>query len=165
MDFDEFNAGRERIRREFIRRLQKCGILLSGEIKKVISVPAPRRRYQSGSRSITVFNKATKQWQRQQLPIYRYVATESNRATFQRLGLPTRNTPPRKLSGRLRASITWQVLDDKTVRVGTNVEYAGYLEEGRWVGRGTKRARFIRHPFMISTFKANESQLRSILTG
>ena len=38
--------------------------------------------------------------------------------------------PPHKQTGRLRASIAWEMVGDDKARVGTNVKYGRYLELG-----------------------------------
>ena len=89
------------LRRRAGKGLAAGAIYLSGQIKSVLSVPAPRRRVLS--RAGVVY----------------YVATEK--------ALP--GAPPRKLSGALRRSITWAwIAKDLKVRVGTNIVYGGALE-------------------------------------
>lgn len=45
--------------------------------------------------------------------------------------------PPHKQTGRLRASVAWELVDDDTARAGTNVKYGKYLE----LGTGRMKAR------------------------
>ena len=71
--------------------------------------------------------------------------------------------PPFKQTGHLRRSIAWEIvtagLGGPTVigRVGTNLKY------GRWLELGTKRMK--RRPFIVSTLRKYEPEIRSILTA
>jgi HK97 gp10 family phage protein len=44
---------------------------------------------------------------------------------------------PRVLTGRLRGSITYQIVNPQEAKVGTNVEYAPYVEFGHKAGGGS----------------------------
>ena len=83
------------------RGLTKGCIHMTNETKKLISVPAPRRR--AVARDGSIYWRAT------------------TRATP--------GAPPRKLSGNLRRSVTY-VVDDKEFvgRIGTNINYGRFLE-------------------------------------
>lgn len=68
-------------------------------------------------------------------------------------------TPPRKLSGRLRASVTSEVSPDGLrARVGTNVVYARRLELGFPQGRHA-------HPYLSAALTRWRSALERILRG
>ena len=58
-------------------------------------------------------------------------------------------------TGRLRNSITHAFLDDRTVAIGTNVEYAPYVHEGVH-GRQGK-------PFLTQSAQNNQSRFNSIM--
>lgn len=106
------------------RRLVAAAVHLTGKVKVVLSVPAPRQTVKTA------------------LGNY-YVATTR--------AIP--GAPPRKLSGRLRASMTHQVLDGgKRVRIGTNVIYARRHEKGT-------------HPFLAKTLFAERVAIGRILAG
>lgn len=90
------------------RGLTKACIHMTNETKKLISVPAPRRRVVARNGSIY--------W----------------RATTR----ATPGAPPRKLSGNLRRSVSYDVdMGEFIGRVGTNVNYGRFLEymDHRWL--------------------------------
>ncbi|HXD88526.1 MAG TPA: hypothetical protein VN641_18700 [Urbifossiella sp.] len=61
--------------------------------------------------------------------------------------------PPRKLTGRLRASIAWVVsADGMTATVGTNVIYGAVHEHGL-------------HPWLMVTFQRERAAIDAILNG
>jgi hypothetical protein len=110
--------------------LVAAGIHATRRLKEVLSVPAPRRIAVAGVRAKWV-PPGTRY----------YVAT--TRATP--------GAPPRKLSGQLRRSVTYEVSPGKTfVRVGTNVVYARKLENGG-------------HPWLLKTMIAIGPELAAIL--
>ncbi len=85
--------------------LRAAAIFLTARIKELISVPAPRVR---------VLGKRGKA-----AGILYYRATTP----------ATPGAPPRKLSGRLRTSITYEMsADGQSASVGTSVPYAAALE-------------------------------------
>lgn len=109
------------------RGLEAGAIFLKARVKETLSVPAPRKR---------VLGKRGKN-----AGVYYYRATTP----------ATPGAPPRKLSGRLRSSITHEMSNDGlTARVGTNVEYAQHLEEGG-------------HAYLITTLEANLDNLARII--
>src|SRR4051812_1245627 len=90
------------VSRNIGRGLLAGAIFLTARVKEVLSVPAPRRRVLARSGA------------------YYYRATTP----------ATPGAPPRKLSGRLRASADYQLLPGGTeARVGSPVVYARRLEE------------------------------------
>ena len=107
---------------------------LAKRIKQTLSVPAPRRRVQSKAGT------------------YYYRATTK----------ATPGAPPRKLSGRLRASIAYEVdADGVTARVGTNVFYASIHERGkRGSGGGYAGGK---HPFLRHTLERVKHEVEAIL--
>ncbi len=114
----------ERARAEASRRLARAAAFLAGEVKKVLSVPAPRVKVTSKKGS--VYYRATTK--------------------------ATPGAPPRKLSGRLRASVAWDMPDAETARVGASAIYARRLEyEG--------------HPWLYKTFQAQWTRIEAILNG
>lgn len=89
------------IQRRALRALRAGAITLVNRTKQLASVPAPRRR----------------------------VVSRKGVAYYRARTAAIAGAPPRKLSGRLRASLTYQV--DPVVlsaRVGTNVIYGRRLE-------------------------------------
>ncbi len=105
----------DQLRKALAHGLKGAAIFLSSRIKEYLSVPAPRARWTHGSTTS-------------------YIALLKN---------PGGGHPPRKLSGRLRSSITYEVSPDGTeARVGTNLMVGRYslgrlLEEGWTVRAGT----------------------------
>lgn len=97
------------IRKGMANGLRAACIELQNEAKVLVSVPAPRRLVTSGPRS-------------KNPGIKYYVATTP----------AIKDAPPRKLSGRGRAAITYEV-DENTLegRVGLNVPYMGRHERPR----------------------------------
>ncbi|VTS05309.1 hypothetical protein [Tuwongella immobilis] len=90
----------EEVERAAGRGLTAAAIFLSGRIKEVVSVPAPRKR----------------------------VKTKRGGIAYRAATPATPGAPPRKLTGRLRASIGYEVaVDGKVARVGTNMIYARRL--------------------------------------
>jgi phage gpG-like protein len=97
----------DEIRRALGRGLEAAAIFLAQRTKELISVPAPRVR---------IFG------QRGNVEGVKYYRAKTK---------ATPGAPPRKLSGVLHASITWEKKADSgeiVARVGTNVEYARRLE-------------------------------------
>lgn len=104
--------------------LAAAAIYLSGRIKEAISIPAPRRKV-LGANGIVRYAASTK---------------------------ATPGAPPRKLSGQLRRTITWQWMEKLIrARVGTNIKYARPLET--WMG----------HPFIVPTMNREKHALRIIM--
>lgn len=116
------------------QRLSRAAIHLTNKVKENLSVPVPRlKRYQKGA--------------------VRYVTSRGKGVWV------TRATPgamPRKFEGRLRGSITWEILSDNAGnmigRVGTNVKYARRHEDGT-------------HPFLRRTLYAERTALEKLLNG
>lgn len=98
-----------------------------GRVKEVISVPAPRK-ITYGAGGVKYYRATTK---------------------------ATPGAPPRKLSGRLRASIAVEIQGSKmqTVgRIGTNVVYSRKLELGG-------------HPYLVPTLQRYRGSIRAIVAG
>lgn len=96
----------EQIIREVQARAKKglkaATIWVSGKVKEILSVPAPRALVKP----------------RFGAPYYRATSPA------------TPGAPPRKLSGQLRRSIAWEMRNNDTVgRIGTNMVYGRKLEE------------------------------------
>lgn len=103
--------------------LHAAAIHASRRLKEVLSVPAPRKR--------VVSKKGV---------IYYRATTPA-----------TPGAPPRKLSGRLRASVTQELSGDKMIaRVGSNIVYG-------------RRHEFGTHPWLIRTILAIRNELAVIL--
>lgn len=75
------------------------------------------------------------------------------RSGFQEVKVSAPGAAPAVQTGRLRQSITVQQVNDSTFRVGTNVEYAEYLEFGTF----TMHAR----PFMRPSFERVRARLNN----
>ncbi len=143
------------IQKRLENRVKAACIYLTGEVKQVISVPAPRKRVQVNtlfrSRTVSVtFNPAT------------VTATPmmASRKTIMYVAT-TRATPlapPRKLSGNLRRHIMWEVrtvADEVIGRVGSNVHYARRLE------MDPKHP----HKYLVPTLMSRLTQINAILKG
>lgn len=71
----------------------------------------------------------------------------------------TAGEPPRKQTGRLRASVTYEVdAASLTARVGTNVQYGKYLE------LGTRRG-IAPRPWLRRALAECQAQIQQILSG
>lgn len=83
---------------------------------------------------------------------------------------------PRVQTGRLRASITTEVIDSNTAKVGTNVVYAPPLEFGRLttVGKGSRGGSGIqpfsigqrstqKYPFLYPTIEQTKDQIGDVM--
>lgn len=90
---------REQIERAAGRGVQAAAIFLVARVKEVLSVPAPRRLARTPRGAY-------------------HVATTP----------ATPGAPPRKLSGKLRASINYAMEGPMRARVGTRIKYARPLE-------------------------------------
>jgi len=93
----------EQVRAGAGKGLNTFRVFLIARVKEELSVAAPRRRARARDRTIY------------------YVATTR--------AIP--GAPPRKLSGRLRASVTSRMVSKTRAVIGTNVKYGKYLELGR----------------------------------
>lgn len=113
---------------EVDRRLTRAAVHLTGKVKEVLSVPAPRRAVIGKRGKLT--------------GVRYYVATTP----------ATPGAPPRKLSGRLRSSITWESISEVHKRVGTNVLYGKPLEN-------------MGHLFLGITMNAEKATLERIIGG
>lgn len=103
--------------------LMAATIFLSARVKEIISVPAPRALVKP----------------RFGAPYYR----ATTRATP--------GAPPRKLSGELRRSISWEMRNNGTVgRVGTNKVYARKLEQ-------------MGHPFLSLAVQQYQGEIKTIM--
>jgi len=68
----------------------------------------------------------------------------------------TPGAPPRKLTGRLRASVAYVVsVPALTVRIGTNVVYGRHLE--------LRKLKKYRHPWLMPTLRKLRPKLRAAL--
>lgn len=117
----------QEIRRLEGRRIKAAAAHGTRRVKELLSVPAPRK---------TVTAKSG-----------RYAGTRYYRATTPAVD----GAPPRKLSGRLRASVTYEISPDGlTARIGSNVIYA-------------RRHEFGRHPFLRRALEEARSEIEAIL--
>jgi phage gpG-like protein len=119
-EFDEWLAAR--VKEAQARALERIGRLLTAAIKKKLSAPAPRKKIVSPKGHIYY------------------------RATL----AATAGAPPRKLTGRLRASIAFEKIDFESIRVGTNLVYAARHEYGN-------------HPFLNVTIEENQEKINAIV--
>jgi len=110
------------------RGIQAAARMYANLVKQVLSVPAPRRRAITGQRSKTP-------------GVVHYVATTA----------AVSGAPPRKLSGRLRASIAMEFdAPTNTARIGTSLVYGRRHEEGD-------------HAYLLPTLKGNLAALEQIV--
>ena len=147
MTFDPIRISKA-IQAEMERRLAKAAITLANELKEVLSVPAPRVKLNAADgafyyRAGWLVPKAEKlgidtsrQHSGQQLRKGKLVGV------MYVPSFASPGAPPRKLSGRLRSSVAWEI--DKarlTARVGTNVIYGRRLElsNHEWLLKTVKR--------------------------
>jgi phage gpG-like protein len=115
----------EEVKRSAGKGVAAAAYFYAARVKEVLSVPAPRASY------LTKRN------------VKRVIAT--TRATP--------GAPPRKLTGRLRASISVLMLDGgRRARVGTNVIYARRHELGT-------------HPFLMPTLRKHLGDIQRIIRG
>lgn len=114
------DALKQEVRRAAGRGLRAAAVFFSARVKEILSVPAPRK----------IVHGKTGAYYRATTP-----------------AIP--GAPPRKLSGRLRASIAYEVGTERA-RVGTNVIYARRHE------RGT-------HPFLVPALMAHKGNLATII--
>lgn len=115
------------IRRATGRGIRAAAIFFSARVKELLSVPATRKSV-TGKRG----KNAGVRYYRALVP-----------------AVP--GAPPRKLSGKLRRSITYQVSPEGTAaRVGTVVIYARRLEWGS-------------HPFLVPAFISHRENLVAII--
>ncbi len=159
--------------------LEAATIFLTGAIKETLSVPAPRisvtdakggRRYVAGfklndpKRMVTPYIGGAKE---ATIRSFRFVKAGQlgppKPITMRYQTAPAiKGDPPRKLSGRLRTSITYEMLDKMQLfeggtqatkgRVGTNVKYARRLE----FGPGD-------HGFMMRTYRYYRRAIQNIV--
>ena len=96
------------VHREEARGLKAAAIFLAARIKEFLTIAAPRKAVMIRG-------------------VIQYLASQK----------ATRGAPPRKLSGHLRRSITYQVNAEGTeAKVGTNLEYGRLQEEGFTIRAG-----------------------------
>src|SRR5678809_1713062 len=127
----------QEIRRLEGRRLKRAGAVAARRMKYVLSVPAPRVR---------VLAKRGK-----------YRGSYYYRATTP----ATPGAPPRKLSGRGRASVTYEVNEEQlTVRLGSNVIYMARHERGnhKWARVALEQARIEIKAILGGPFTIGEVQ-------
>jgi hypothetical protein len=113
----------EEIRANATRALVRTAIACTSDLKKILSVPAPRKVSKITGRV--------------------YAATKA-----------TPGAPPRKLTGRGRASVSYTVDKDKLVAVvGTNVIYMPVQEFK------------LNHKWVVPTMAANGTKYERLLAG
>ncbi len=168
-----FHWNGELVSREIRRRaamgLKAAIIHLTNREKEVLSTPAPRVRlydskgaayYRAGwlvNKKGNVVAQKGVSGQRAAGKLSRVTSWQMKNGQLQPktvVFLPspaTPGAPPRKLSGRLRASITWEVDEAGMVaRCGTNVVYARAHEGGN-------------HPFAMVTLRKFQAELATLL--
>lgn len=94
---------RAQIERAAGRGVQAAAIFLVARVKEVLSVPAPRRIAWHRSKGVFV-------------------------RSYQATTKATPGDPPRKLSGKLRASMNYAMEGTMRARVGTRIKYGRPLE-------------------------------------
>ena len=143
-------------------RVQGAAQHLVNEVKKTLSVPAPRVRLvnQHGTMYYVAGWKVSDQARPGALSLSSGRTLVKNRVTKQleerrvhyEKSPATPGAPPRKLSGRLRTSITMQKMGQAWWRVGTNVVYGRRHEYGT-------------HPYLSVTLLRERAVLNRILSG
>jgi len=118
----------DKIAREVKKRakagLMAATIFLNARVKEILSVPAPRALVKP----------------KMGAPYYRATTPA------------TAGAAPRKLSGELRRSITWEMRNNNTVgRVGTNKVYGKALET--WMG----------HPYLVVAVQQYQGEIKTIM--
>ena len=165
MDFDPIKISRE-MRTDLEGRLAKASITLANELKEVLSVPAPRVKLNAKDGAVYyragwLLSKAQKLgktgpvWHGRKLgpKIYDWgvAPTRQFRDVVYVPSFATKGAPPRKLSGRLRSSVSWEIDKDRLVaKVGTNVVYGRALE-------------YRNHEWLLKTVRRLTPQLEAIL--
>lgn len=118
-----------RIDREVRKRLYRSAIVVNRRAKRLLSVAGTgtqRDKFKDGrivteSKMFSVDGRTRKVW--------RQLGQGGKNVYGAFPSAP--GEPPRKQTGRLRSSVTYEVLDGELVaRVGTNVKYAKWLELG-----------------------------------
>lgn len=139
--------------------LRAASIFLVARTKETLSVPAPRvwLNSASGERYLVAG------WERNRPGLTKRTSTGSRLVRDKKTGalvrrnvsyepsFATKGAPPRKLSGRLRASIDYEVSNEGLVAyVGTNVIYAARHEFGT-------------HPFLSVTLNQFRKEIEAIV--
>lgn len=136
------------------KNLRRAAIFLTNETKKVLSVPAPRVRVKKGQTYTVLFrNQRTGRVYGEQRVAQANLYAATTAATI--------GAPPRKLSGRGRASMTYEMHPVQLrARVGTNVPYMGKHEGGKYrrIGGGL-------HPFLYPTFLQHQRKIVRMIMG
>ena len=144
----------EQVRRNVGAGVRTAAIFLTARMKELVSVPAPRKyiggRIVRERGHLAIVGKRVR-WvpARNRRVGGKYVATVP----------ATAYAPPRKLSGALRRSITWQAMDNWNLRarVGTNIAYGSALEFNR------RRRMKTTHAFLWPTVEAHRTNLQRII--
>jgi hypothetical protein len=123
--------------RSFGKGLRAGVIFLTSRVKELLAVPAPRARV-----------------------IDPYTGIAMNIETAK----ASPGAPPRKFEGRLRSSITYEMVGEPSLeqaaRVGTNVIYARQLEFGGSIhARNRRMLRWVRMP---GTFATNQRKITTL---
>lgn len=130
---------KQEIRRLIARQLTAAAIVVKRRAKELLSLPGTtqairRMSYHYGDRSYSVGKRGT---------VYGSVVSEPGE-------------PPRKQTGRLRASVAHEVDRQRLIaRVGTNVDY------GRWLELGTSK--MAARPWLRRALYESAVQVRAIL--
>jgi hypothetical protein len=131
---------RAQVRAEMRRRVEACAILVTNRAKELLSVPGTGQRI--ASRKVRLRGGST-----------RLLRKRSTRYGF---APSAPGEPPRKQTGRLRASVT-RAIEGLVARVGTNLDY------GRWLELGTRLVDS--RPWLRPAFLACLPQIHAILTA
>ncbi len=125
---DWTEQGLEGLRRSVVKVLTRTAIACTNDLKKIVSVAAPRKVSKTTGRV--------------------YAATKA-----------TPGAPPRKLTGRGRASLSYRIdQKDLVARVGTNVIYMRVHEESPPGVPGL-------HRYVEPTMLANHNKYQTLLAG
>jgi len=152
----------DQIQEEVIRKAGKgaarASYFFQSRLKEVLSVPAPRRVVKAGGTYNVTFTTAARTAADGSVKAGRAVSFSATAAvkTYVATTPATKGAPPRKLSGRLRASIDVELRThsdtEEVYAIGTNVVYA-------------RRHEFGAHPFMIPTLDAQAANIATIIGG
>lgn len=117
--------------------LDATRVFLTSRVKETLSVPAPRQRVQT-----------------------------STGAIYYRATVPAvPGMPPRKLSGRLRTSVTSERVSERTAIVGVQARSPKGFNYPRFHEIRGPSQHSGRHPFLVPTAKRWRTELRKIMGG
>jgi HK97 gp10 family phage protein len=118
-----------RIDRELRKRLHRASIVVSRRAKRLLSVAGTGTRRDKFKDGSVVTESRVMEVNGRRQKVFRQLGQGGKNVYGAFPSAP--GEPPRKQTGRLRSSVTYEVLDGELIaRVGTNVKYAKWLELG-----------------------------------